>query len=366
MKTSSFKLSLIIALSVSVALLAGCGKSDSYSQAEGKVNVVTSFYPLYFFAKEIGGEHAHVMNLIAAGVEPHEWTPKSRDLDAVSKAQLFLYNGAGLEGWVDGFLKGLGAGSQVLTVEASKGIELIQGNPEHGHEHGDEEGADGEHGHESEEGAEDGHGHEGEEGAEDHDDEHEGAAGGEAHDGEEAGHSHSDLDVDPHTWTSPRSALVMAANILDAFVQVDPANRAAYESNYSKLESKLRELDDKFTRELSGYERRDIVVSHQAFGYLARDYKLNQIAIMGLSPEAEPRAQDLLKIAKFVKENGIPYIFFEELVSEQLADTLAREAKVDTLVLNPLEGLTTEQEKTGENYFTLMERNLENLQKALQ
>jgi zinc transport system substrate-binding protein len=373
MKTSSFKLSLIIALSVSVALLAGCGKSDSYSQAEGKVNVVTSFYPLYFFAKEIGGEHAHVVNLIAAGVEPHEWTPKSRDLDAASKAQLFLYNGAGLEGWVDGFLKGLGAGSQVLTVEASKGIELIQGNPEHDHEHEDEDGHEGEegsedeHGHEGEEGAEDGHGHEGEEGAEEaHDDEHEGEASGEVHEGEEAGHSHYDLDVDPHTWTSPRSALVMAANILDAFVQVDPANRAAYESNYSQLESKLRELDDKFTKELSGYERRDIVVSHQAFGYLARDYKLNQVAIMGLSPEAEPRAQDLLEIAKFVKENGIPYIFFEELVSEQLADTLAREAKVDTLVLNPLEGLTSEQEKKGENYFTLMERNLENLQKALQ
>ncbi len=87
---------------------------------------------------------------------------------------------------------------------------------------------------------------------------------------------------------------------------------------------------------------------------------------MGLSPEAEPRAQDLLEIAKFVKDNGIPYIFFEELVSEQLADTLAREAKVDTLVLNPLEGLTPEQEKAGDNYFTLMERNLKNLQKALQ
>lgn len=355
MKKLSFQLTLIIALSVSVALLAGCGKDDTYAQEEGKVNVVTSFYPLYFFAKEIGGEHAHVVNLIAAGVEPHEWTPKSRDLDAASKAQLFLYNGAGLEGWVDGFLKGLGSGSQVLTVEASQGIELIQGNPEHGHKHEGEQtdatGTEAEHSHEGEE--------------TDHD--HEGAAEDvHDHEGEDAEHSHSDLDVDPHTWTSPRSALVMAANIRDAFVKVDPENGAAYESNYSNLETQLRELDDKFTQELAGYKRRDIVVSHQAFGYLCRDYQLNQIAIMGLSPEAEPRAQDLLEIAKFVKDNGIPYIFFEELVSEQLADTLAREAKVGTLVLNPLEGLTPEQEKAGDNYFTLMERNLKNLQKALQ
>ncbi|MFB9277877.1 metal ABC transporter substrate-binding protein [Cohnella cellulosilytica] len=325
---------IIVLAAVVTAIMSGCGKSDTHSQADGKVNVVTSFYPLYFFAKEIGGEHAHVVNLIAAGVEPHEWTPKSRDLDAASKAQLFLYNGAGLEGWVDNFLNGLGSGSQVLTVEASKGIELIQGNPEHDHDHeGAAEEAD-DHDHDSEEGG-------------------------------EADHSHSDLDVDPHTWTSPRSALVMAANIRDAFVQADPANKAAYESNYAGLESRLRELDDKFTQGLAGFERRDIVVSHQAFGYLCRDYNLNQIAIMGLSPEAEPRAQDLLEIAKFVKENGIPYIFFEELVSEQLANTLASEAKVDTLVLNPLEGLTPEQEKAGEDYFTLMERNLENLQKAL-
>ncbi|MFC4302671.1 metal ABC transporter solute-binding protein, Zn/Mn family [Cohnella boryungensis] len=343
MKPSSKKL-LILMLILAMAALAGCGKNNSSNQAEGKVNVVTSFYPLYYFAKEIGGDHAHVVNLVATGVEPHDWTPKSRDLEAASKAQLFLYHGAGLEGWVDHFLNGLGSDSQVLAIEASKGITLIQGN----HEHALEE----EHGHE----AEGEHGHK----AEDQPAEEEGGAH------EEEGHSHSDLDVDPHTWTSPRSALIMAANIRDAYVKADPEHQADYEKSFASLEERLKELDSKFTQQLSGYERRDIVVSHQAFGYLCRDYNLNQIAIMGLSPEAEPRAQDLLGIANFVKEHQIPYIFFEELVSPQLADTLAREARVDTLVLNPLEGLTSEQEKAGDDYFTLMERNLENLQKALQ
>ncbi|WP_239613815.1 metal ABC transporter substrate-binding protein [Cohnella mopanensis] len=312
---------LFIAITImALAIVSACGKSGSDNGlVEGKVNVVTSFYPLYFFAKEIGGERAHVVNLIAAGVEPHDWTPKSRDLISASKAQLFLYNGAGLEGWVSNFLNGLGSDSQVMTVEASKGIPLIQGNPEH-----DED-----------------------------------------HDGEE-GHAHSDLDVDPHTWVSPRSGLTMAANIRDAFVTADPEHQAEYEANYAELEKRLKQLDDKYTQQLSVFKRRDIVVSHQAFGYLARDYNLNQIAIMGLSPEAEPKAQDLLEIARYVKKNNIPYIFFEELVSEQLAQTLASEAHVDTLVLNPLEGLTPEQEKSGEDYFTLSERNLQNLQKALQ
>jgi zinc transport system substrate-binding protein len=299
------------AILLSLFLLSSCGTSNNSEQVEGKVNVVTSFYPLYYFAKEIGGDRAHIVNLIAAGVEPHEWTPKSRDLDAVSKAQLFLYNGAGLEGWVDDFLHGLGSDSKVITVETSNGIQLIKGNLL-----------------------------------------------------EENGQSN--LDVDPHTWVSPRSALVMAANIRDAFAKADPENQAEYETRYVDLENRLKQLDAKFSKDLSDYKRRDIVVSHQAFGYLCRDYNLNQIAIMGLSPEAEPRSQDLLDIADFVKKNNIPYIFFEELVSPQLSETLASEANVETLVLNPLEGLTPEQEKAGETYITIMERNLQNLQKALQ
>ncbi|WP_373230512.1 metal ABC transporter solute-binding protein, Zn/Mn family [Cohnella sp.] len=325
-----------------LAAITGCSNGSQSKQVEGKVNVVTSFYPLYYFAKEIGGDQAHVVNLVAAGVEPHDWTPKSRDLDAVSNAQLFLYNGAGLEGWVDDFLNGLGTDSKVVTVETSKGIELIKGNPEEVHEEEvHEEEVHEEEVHEEEEHA------------------------GEVHE-EEEGHGHSELDVDPHTWVSPRSALIMAANIRDAFVAADPGHQADFESRYVDLENRLKQLDEKFAAGLADYERRDIVVSHQAFGYLCRDYKLNQIAIMGLSPDAEPRSQDLLKIADYVKKSNISYIFFEELVSDRLAETLASEANVDTLVLNPLEGLTPEQEKAGETYITLMERNLVNLQKALQ
>ncbi|KIL34342.1 ABC transporter substrate-binding protein [Cohnella kolymensis] len=320
----------IIAL-CAMTVLSACGSGSAKSDlVEGKVNVVTSFYPLYYFASEIGGDRANVVNLIPAGVEPHDWTPKSGDIDTTSNAQLFLYNGAGLEGWMEGFLKGLGSDSKVVTVETSKGIDLIEGNPEEEGHHADE---------------------------------------AEPNTGEQhasAEHDHSGLEVDPHTWVSPRSAMVMAANIFDAYVKADPDHKAEYESRYEDLSSRLKALDSKFKDGLAGFAKRDIVVSHQAFGYLCRDYKLNQVAIMGLSPEAEPRAQDLLQITQFVKEHDVRYIFFEELVSDQLAETLAAEAKVDTLVLNPVEGLTPEQEQAGDNYFTLMERNLENLQKALQ
>ncbi|WP_188887529.1 metal ABC transporter substrate-binding protein [Paenibacillus radicis (ex Gao et al. 2016)] len=304
-------------------VIAACGSGSGGKIVEGKTNVVTTFYPLYYLASEIGGDKVNAVNLVPAGVEPHDWSPKSQDLDLASKAQLFLYNGAGLEGWTDNFLKGLSKKSKLVTAEMSKGISLIKGNPEEEHE--------------------------GEEG-EEHDDH---------------GHSH-DLDVDPHTWVSPKSIMLMAENVKNSLVEVDPANKASYEDNYAALHAKLEALDQKFQAELSKTVKKDIVTSHQAFGYLARDYGLRQTAVMGLSPDAEPRAQDLLQIAKFVKENDIRYIFFEELVSPTLANTLASEAKVDTLVLNPIEGLTPEQEKRGDDYITLMEANLQNLIKALQ
>lgn len=318
---------------LSLALLAaGCGGNAETD--DGKLSVVASFYPLYYLAAEIGGERIEAVNLVAAGVEPHDWTPKSRDLARVSAADLFLYNGAGFEGWTDEFLAGIQADSSVKVVEASAGIELIPARPaaaaglhdgEDEHEHGQDDH---------------GHGHE---------------------------HDHRrDGVYDPHTWVSPKSMLRMAETVKDALAGIDPANAAAYEDNYETLAARLTALDEAFERELSVLPRRDIVVSHQAFGYLCRDYGLNQIAVMGLSPEAEPRAQDLKRIVQWMREHDIRYVFFEELVSDQLARVLADEAGTETLVLNPVEGLTPEQEANGDNYVTIMEMNLQNLRKALQ
>lgn len=322
---------VVILLLASLLLLSGCGSSDGESKVvEGKVNVVTSFYPLYEFAREIGGEDANVINLMPVGVEPHDWTPRSQEILNTSKAQLFFFNGAGLEGWIDSFLKGLGSDSQVKTVEVSQGISLIDSEEDDGHHHGHEEAS-------HQEAAEDDHAH-------DHD------------------HGH----IDPHTWVSPKSAIIMAENIKNSYIEVDPAHREQYEARYEQLAVRLQELDAKFTEELSKTSRKEIVVSHQSFGYLCRDYGLTQHSIMGLTPEAEPKAQDLINLSKMVKEQGIQYIFFEELVSDKLVNTLASEAGVGTLVLNPVEGLTKQQEKAGENYFTLMEKNLQNLVLALQ
>lgn len=324
----SLRFIMLALIACSLLLLSACANNDSGAEgaANGKVNVITSFYPIYYMASEIGGEHVQVTNLIPTGVEPHDWTPKSRDLQNVSNAQLLLVNGAGFEGWLSDFQKGLAAGSKVKTVEVSNGITLLKAGEE---EHGEEAHAEGEQAYE-----------------------------------DEYGHDHG--DIDPHTWISPKSALIMVENVKNALVDADPEHRADYEKNYEQLKAKLASIDEEYTSKLKNVAKRDLVVSHRAFGYLARDYDLRQHAIMGISPDAEPRAQDLLNLSKLVQEKQLKYVFFEELVSDQLAQTLASEAKVDTLVLNPLEGLTQEQAAAGDNYLTLMARNLQNLLLALQ
>ncbi|WP_338594997.1 zinc ABC transporter substrate-binding protein [Paenibacillus sp. Y5S-9] len=320
-------------LILTLLVLSACGQDSSNSAkiVEGKVNVVTTFYPVYAFTTAIGGEDANVINLLPTGVEPHDWTPKSQDIVNTSKAQLFFYNGAGLEGWVPNFLKSLNSDTQVKSVAVSEGVKLLTAEGDDGHGHGEE-----------------------------HEDEH-----ADEHTDEATSEDVADHHIDPHTWVSPKSAMIMAENIKNSLVEADPDHKAGYEQRYESLRTKLETLDQRFTDELATVPNKEIVVSHQAFGYLARDYGLTQHAIMGLSPDAEPTGQDIVKLAKLVKDEGIKYIFFEELVSDKLAKTLASEAGVETMVLNPVEGLTKEQATNGDDYFTLMEKNLQNLLIAL-
>jgi len=304
---------LIVLLVMTSSIISGCGTSNF--SVEGKVNVVTSFYPLYDFSQKIGGEFVHVINLVPTGVEPHDWTPKVKDMKNISNADVFVYNGADFEGWVDNFLDGLNKDHSFIVVEASKGANLINTNDE----------ADNEHEHE---------------------------------------HEHGNFD--PHIWLSPKQAKVMAENIKDAFVSIDPSHAEAYTINYQRLIDSLNELDEKLDKIVEAAPKKEIVVSHEAFGYIARDYGIRQVAVMGLSPEAEPTVQKMREIKIFAEEHQIKYILFEELVSSKLAETLANSLGIDTLVLNPLEGLTEKQQKAGEDYFSLMESNLTTIEKALQ
>lgn len=286
----------------------GIGGSDN-----GKPTAVTSFYPLYFFTAAIAGDRMEVRNLVPAGAEPHDWEPRPKDTAAIKNAQVFVYNGAGFEGWVDGVLDAARS-KQRVDVEVTNGLQLLD-TPEH--------------------------------------DEHEG----------ESGHE-EETEHDPHVWLDPVLAKQIAATIAAGLIQADPDGRSVYERNLATLQDRLDTLHKTFESGLANCERREIFTSHAAFEYLAKRYGLEQIAVQGLAPDAEPTPARIAEVSRDAKARGVTHIFFETLVSPRVAETIAREVGAWTLVLDPLEGLQ-EDEGKKEDYFTVMEGNLANLRTAL-
>lgn len=308
MKNRLFPILLILLALVAVPVLLSGVRRTAVSKPK-TLSIVASFYPLAEFAERVGGEKVTVVNLTPAGIEPHDFEPTPQDLVRIRNAQVFIYNGAGFEPWVEKVLPDIEEGGTVV-VRASMGVGLLSGNPD-------------------------------------------GTIG-------------SATTVDPHIWLDPLLAEKQVDNIKDGLIRADPRNAAFYEANAATYKKELDALDADFRKGLADCRKKDIVTSHNAFAYLAKRYGLNVISISGLSPDAEPSPQRLAQITDFVKRNGIGYIFFETLVSPRLSDTIARETGARTLVFNPLEGLTVNEVSRGENYLLIQRQNLANLKKALE
>lgn len=154
-------------------------------------------------------------------------------------------------------------------------------------------------------------------------------------------------------------------NICEAFSEADPEHRADYQANYEKWAKQLDELDKTYQTTLENLSERNIVVAHEAYGYLCRRYNLTQVSIEGMSPDSEPDPGRMADIIDFVRANNVRAIFFEELSGSRTAETVAAETGVKLLTLSPLEGLSDRQEETGGDYFSVMEENLQQLTEAL-
>ncbi len=267
--------------------------------------VAASFYPLYFFASQIAGDKVVVYNITPAGAEPHDYEPTTQDMARIEDSQLVILNGGKLEAWGDKIKDTLrGTGTIIIIV-------------------------------------------------------------GEAFANRNAAEEGS-AARDPHVWLDPLLAKNEADAIAHGLQKADPGNAAYYKARVKELESRLDNLHTKFAAGLSNCQKKDIITSHAAFGYLASRYGLNQIAISGLSPDEEPPPQKLAAVADFVRVRDIKYIFFESLASPKLSETIARETGAQTLVLDPIEGLSDKALAEGKDYFTDMESNLRNLRIALE
>lgn len=172
-------------------------------------------------------------------------------------------------------------------------------------------------------------------------------------------------DVDPHFWLDPTLLAEAVGAVEAALAAAEPSARTEFEANADDYRDELASLDEDLRRGLATCERRDMVTSHAAFSYLARRYDLEQVAIAGLSPEAEPDPDRLSDLTDLIRQRGVTTVFYEALVSPDVAETLAREAGVGTAVLDPIEGLSEDDADAGADYATVMRRNLEALRRAL-
>lgn len=351
------KLKSILFLLAGIVLLSGCSKTGEAKKTNDENNskdglkVYASVYPMYDFTKKIAGDKLDVEMIMPQGTEPHGWEPDSNAIKNLENANLFIYNGAGLESWTDKVLDSL-SNKDLKVVEASEGVDLIKSTHTHDHEdedHDHEHEANHNHNHEAEENHN--HNHEATENNHDHED----------HDHE--GHHHGPMD--PHVWISPKNAKIEMKNIKEALVELDKENADYYESNYQKYAKMLDELDAKYMESLNNLPNKTIVVSHEAYGYLCKDYGLTQIGIKGVNAETEPDAKKMAEIVSYIKENNIKTIFTEELIDPKVSKIIADETSCDVKVLSPVEGLSEDQIKNNEDYFSIMEKNLENLVGAL-
>ncbi|GAA2078999.1 zinc ABC transporter substrate-binding protein [Aeromicrobium halocynthiae] len=298
---------------LTVPALAACG-AEAGDDAD--LTVVASFYPVAFVSERVAGDLATVDVLIRPGTDAHDLELTPQQIASVQDADLVVYQ-SGFQAAVDDAVAAADR-DPATVVDSAEGVELIEGG-----DHGDD------HAHEDE--------------ADDHSD-----------------HDHGPND--PHLWLDPANMVELTRDVESALATADPDNAETYAANAESLVEELETLDADFAEGVATCERREIVVSHEAFGYLARTYDLEQIAVNGLDPSNEPSAAQLARISDLVQEEGITTVFTERLASSAVADTVAREAGVETAVLDPIEGLS--DETSDEDYISLMRQNLEAITQA--
>ncbi|MCT9082039.1 metal ABC transporter substrate-binding protein [Streptomyces fulvoviolaceus] len=307
------KIVIAAATALGLGTLSACSSDSAAATNTDKFDVVASFYPMAFLAEQIGGNHVSVTSLTQPGQEPHDLEISAKQTAALQESDAVLYL-KNLQPSVDDAV----AQSEVKTKIDAASLTSLE-------KHGNEVG-----------------GH-----AAEHDD-----------------HANEELaGLDPHIWLDPVRYAQVAEGVGKAFEKADPDNAADYKKNTAALVKKLDALNTQFEDGLKNTKTKVFITTHAAFGYLAERYGLTEEAINGLDPESEPSAARVKDLEKMAKADGVTTVFYETLVSDKTAKTIASDANLKTDVLDPIEGITSKSR--GKDYFSVQEANLKALQTAL-
>ena len=297
------KWSILLLCLLAAVALAACGSAQTSAQADDQLAVTVTFDAIKEFAEAVGGDQVAVSVIIPTGTEPHDFEPKAQDLVGLSSADVFIYNGLGMETWVDDAVSAAN-NEKLVVVDASTGADAIVNTDE----------------------------------------------------GEIAEHG----QYDPHLWLSIKGAETEITNIKDAFVAADPDNKDYYETNCADYIAQLETLFNEYSAKFATVEKKSFVTGHAAFGYLCRDFGLTQNSVEDVFAEGEPSAQQLAELVEYCKQNGVTTIFAEEMASPEISQTLANEvgASVKTIY-------TMESAEDDLSYLERMADNLSEIYESL-
>jgi zinc transport system substrate-binding protein len=318
-----FKQTRIIFL-IGLTLILSCTPAEEPAGKDDRLAVIATIFPLYDFARNVGGDKVAVSMLLPPGSDVHHYELKPNDIIRVSKADIFLFTSFELEQWAYKIINAAAEKTNMLAVETGQGAFLLPlpESPEQDPGY---------------------------------------SAAGQANDPDHAS------KYDPHIWLDAANAQKMIDNIAAAFILRDSKNSEVYRENAERYKRQLTELDEQYRTQLSACKTKTVLhAGHWAFAYLANRYHLHYRSAYNSSADAEPSPQQILSLMEQVRAQKLRYIYYEDLVAPKLAATIASETGVELLKLNNGHDVGKKDFQAGETYLSLMEKNLINLKKGMQ
>ncbi len=311
------KKKLIVCLCV-IMLLCGCTLQNNTSKNNGgKINIVTTVFPLYDFARNVAGDKANTDMLVTFGADVHSYEPTPRDIIKIIDSDLFINLGSSVDEWTDKVTEAAD-GKSLNTLSAMDSVDIK-----------DEEAVEGME--------------------------------------EERGHSEHTPEPDEHIWTSPKNAELIVKSICSALEKADPSNAGYYKKNAENYIYKLNRLDGDIRSAVEGAKRKTVVFADRfPMRYFADEYGLEYFAAFpGCSSESEPSAATISFLIEKVKSEHIPVVFFTETSDGKVADTICEASGAEKLLFHSCHNITKQQFDGKATYISLMKQNLKALQTAL-
>lgn len=318
---------LIVFSGIIIAIVIGMSffsPKPQKKESDGNVKAVVcvSTFSLFEVANAVAGDALDVRSIVPLGSDAHMFSPNPTQVAEISKSGLFVYNGAGFETWAANLTNTLPKTTQILDM--SQHVVLQKSEEEHHDEH------------------ENGHGE------------------------KSNADQHRHGAYDPHYWLDIDNMIVMTRTLDAEFSKLSPTKAEQFHNNAALYIAELEKLKSEFTAGLAECKNRTLVSNHDAFGYLTHANKLENISVIGLSSDEQPSAQVMAHIVEVVKEHGMKTIFFEELINDNVSQTIARETGAKAVPLQPLENISQDELKSHQTYLSIMRENLKKLHEAME